>query len=83
MPKCSRTGADPSTSERLAAAAVQLIAEDGWAAVTTRRVAERAGVNQGLVHYHYGSVAALRREAALQRDDGGVRAGNCGPAQRG
>jgi AcrR family transcriptional regulator len=70
MPKAnaqiSATGADPSTSQRLASAAVQLIAEEGWAAVTTRHVADRAGVNQGLVHYHYGSVAALRREAALQ-----------------
>jgi AcrR family transcriptional regulator len=41
------------------------IARDGWGGVTTRRVAELAGVNPGLVHYHFGSMAALRREAAI------------------
>jgi len=66
MPKAiAQTSAEAGTSQRLAAAAVELIAEQGWAAVTTRKVASRAGVNPGLVHYHYGSVATLRREAAL------------------
>ncbi|MCO1655529.1 TetR/AcrR family transcriptional regulator [Pseudonocardia humida] len=50
---------------RLRRAAVELIAERGWRAVTTRAVAERAGVGQGLVHYHFTSVEALLREAAL------------------
>ncbi len=57
------TGIGPR--ERLAAAAVSVIAESGWRSATTRRVAERAGVNPGLVHYHYRSIAALRREAVL------------------
>jgi len=52
------------TRERLLTAAIELIAEAGWGGVTTRAVAERAGVNQALVHYHYRSVAGLLREAA-------------------
>lgn len=32
--------------------------------MTTRAVAERAGVNHALVHYHYRSVSGLLREAA-------------------
>jgi AcrR family transcriptional regulator len=52
------------TRERLLAAAIELIAEAGWGGVTTRAVAERAGVNQALVHYHYRSVPGLLREAA-------------------
>jgi AcrR family transcriptional regulator len=50
---------------RLRRAAVELIAERGWRAVTTRGVAERAGVGPGLVHYHFASVEALLRDAAL------------------
>lgn len=46
------------------AAAVELIAEQGWAGVTTRGVAERAGVNHSLVHYHFGSVDGLLFQAA-------------------
>jgi AcrR family transcriptional regulator len=44
--------------------AVVLIAERGWAAVSTRLLAERAGVAPGLVHYHFASVQALLTEAA-------------------
>lgn len=40
-----------------------VIAEDGWAAATSRVVAGRAGVNNALVHYHFGSIDALRRAA--------------------
>jgi AcrR family transcriptional regulator len=42
-----------------------LIAERGWTAVSTRLVAERAGVAAGLVHYHFTSVQALLSEAAI------------------
>ena len=50
---------------RLRRAAVELIAERGWRAVTTRLVAERAGVGAGLVHYHFASVEALLQDAAI------------------
>jgi AcrR family transcriptional regulator len=53
------------TRGKLLDAAVELIAEVGWAAVTSRGVAERAGVNNGVVHYHFGSMDELRRAAAM------------------
>lgn len=69
-----RTGSDVTrgasgeiTRTRLLDAAASLVAERGWSAVTTRAIAERAGVNHALVHYHFGSVAALLREAVLAR----------------
>ncbi|WP_345214877.1 TetR/AcrR family transcriptional regulator [Georgenia halophila] len=49
---------------RLLDAAVELISERGWTAVSTRIVAERAGVAPGLVHYHFASVQALLSQAA-------------------
>jgi AcrR family transcriptional regulator len=49
----------------LLAAAAELIAERGWAAVSTRVVAERAGVGAGLVHYHFPSVQGLLSDAAV------------------
>jgi AcrR family transcriptional regulator len=50
---------------KLTAAAVALIAERGWGAVSTRMVAERAGVAPGLVHYHFASLHALLAESAV------------------
>lgn len=55
--------------EKLLAAAVELIPELGWNAVTTRAVAARAGVRPGLVHYHFASVEALLRAAALSHTE--------------
>ncbi|WP_031465063.1 TetR/AcrR family transcriptional regulator [Sciscionella sediminilitoris] len=57
------TGRGRATRERLLAAAVELVGELGWSGVTTRLVAERAGVNPGLVHYHFSSVAELLSQA--------------------
>jgi AcrR family transcriptional regulator len=51
--------------ERLLHAAAELIAERGWSAVSTRVLAERAGVAPGVVHYHFASVPALLAEAAV------------------
>jgi AcrR family transcriptional regulator len=39
----------------------------GWGGVTSRRVAERAGVNTGVIHYHVGSIGELRRIAAVRK----------------
>lgn len=50
---------------RLLVAAAQLIPEVGWHAVSTRAVAERAGVGAGLVHYHFDSVQSLLRQAVV------------------
>jgi AcrR family transcriptional regulator len=54
------------TREQLLDAAAGLVGEVGWGAVTTRLVAERAGVNAALVHYHFSSVQELLSTAALQ-----------------
>ena len=61
--------------ERLLAAAAELIAERGWAGVSTRVLAERAGVGPGLVHYHFSSLRALLNEAALRTISGVVLEG--------
>ncbi|HEX2145232.1 MAG TPA: TetR/AcrR family transcriptional regulator [Glycomyces sp.] len=50
----------------LLAAARDLIGEIGWNAVSTRILAERAGVRSGLVHYHFESLQALLRQATLE-----------------
>jgi AcrR family transcriptional regulator len=43
-------------------AAERLLYEVGYAGVTTRAVAEAAGVNHGLVHYYFGSMEELLTE---------------------
>ncbi len=53
------------TRIRLLEAAVAVMAESGWAAVTSRAVADRAKANNALVHYYFGSVDALRRAAVM------------------
>jgi AcrR family transcriptional regulator len=57
-------GKGAETRQRLLHATVELMAEIGIDRVRTRSIAERAGVNPALVHYHFGSVAALVLEAA-------------------
>jgi TetR/AcrR family transcriptional regulator len=47
------------TEDRFLDAAERLLAESGHAAITTRRLAEEAGVNHGLVHYYFGSIENL------------------------
>jgi AcrR family transcriptional regulator len=54
-----------ATRRRILEATISLVAEVGWAAVTTRAVARRAGVTQGLIHYHFGSKEALLRAAMV------------------
>ncbi|RZS32499.1 TetR family transcriptional regulator [Herbihabitans rhizosphaerae] len=50
-----RSGAedDPSARERILVAAEELFAESGFDATPTSRIAERAGVPKGLVHYYF------------------------------
>ncbi|MQY07023.1 TetR/AcrR family transcriptional regulator [Actinomadura macrotermitis] len=48
-----------ATRERLFAAAIELIAERGFAATTVDQIAERAGVAKGTVYYNFGSKAAM------------------------
>ena len=63
------TSADRGREARskLLAAAGELIGELGWGSVSTRVLAERAGVRPGLVHYHFASLQALLRRAAVDQ----------------
>jgi AcrR family transcriptional regulator len=45
-----------------------IMREEGYAAVTTRRISEKAGVNLGLIHYHFGTMDDVFR-ALFQRTD--------------
>lgn len=45
-------------------AGLDLLAEQGWAGLTARAVAQRAGTHPGLLHYHFGGLPALRRAVA-------------------
>ncbi|WP_370289335.1 TetR/AcrR family transcriptional regulator [Nocardioides sp.] len=48
-----------TTKERLLAATLRVLAEQGIAKVSARTIAAEAGVNQALVFYHYGSIDDL------------------------
>ena len=65
-PLVQKTSARTTAEEALLDAAERLLVDAGHAGITTRRVAETAGVNHGLVHYYFGSnenllVRALER----------------------
>src|SRR4051795_12442741 len=48
-----------SADQALLDAAERLLVDVGHGGITTRRLAEEAGVNHGLVHYYFGSVENL------------------------
>ena len=54
-----KTQARLAAEEALLDAAERLLVDIGYARITTRRLAEAAGVNHGLVHYYFGSNEAL------------------------
>jgi AcrR family transcriptional regulator len=47
------------TREALVAGAIDALKEEGFAGASAREIARRAGCNQSLVFYHFGSVANL------------------------
>jgi AcrR family transcriptional regulator len=51
--------AGDATRLALLDAAEELLIVKGVAGITTRKVADRAGVNQALVHYHFGTIEEL------------------------
>jgi AcrR family transcriptional regulator len=57
----AKTAARPGheTEQALLDAAERLLVDMGATGITTRRVAEEAGANHGLVHYYFGSVEQL------------------------
>ena len=48
-----------TAEEALLDAAERLLVDVGHGGITTRRLAEEAGVNNGLVHYYFGSIENL------------------------
>lgn len=48
-----------ATEERFLDAAERLLISVGYANISTRRLAEEAGANHGLVHYYFGSMGRL------------------------
>ena len=64
METSKKLGRPPASREQavrqqLLAAARQLFAQQGFAAVSTRTVAEVAGVNPAMIHYYFGSKQGL------------------------
>jgi len=62
----TKTSSRAAAEEALLDAAERLLVGVGYAGITTRRLADEAGVNHGLVHYYFGSnenllVQALER----------------------
>jgi AcrR family transcriptional regulator len=51
--------AESTTVEKFLDAAERLLIEVGYANISTRRLAEEAGANHGLVHYYFGSMEQL------------------------
>ena len=71
------------TRRRLVEAAVETLKEDGFVGASARAIAERAGSNQGLIFYHFGSVtnlllAALDEVSAERLHDYGEAVGRVG-----
>src|SRR5947208_15511332 len=66
MEPVQKTTARSAAEDALLDAAERLLVAVGYPGITTRRLAEEAGVNHGLVHYYFGSnenllVRALER----------------------
>jgi AcrR family transcriptional regulator len=57
-------GRATETRQRLVEAALGTLAEEGIAGTSARTIAGRAGVNQALVFYHFGTVDGLLAEAS-------------------
>jgi AcrR family transcriptional regulator len=52
-----------ATRERIIAAALETLKEEGFAETTARAIARHGGFNQALIFYHFGSLTALLMEA--------------------
>jgi TetR/AcrR family transcriptional regulator len=65
---------DPTTREHMLDVALEAFAELGYDGASTRIIASRAGVNQGLIPYYFGTKEALWREA-VDRAFADLRAG--------
>ncbi len=57
-----------TTKELLIRCSGELFAEHGFEAVSTRMIAEKAGVKLSAIHYHFGSKEKLYLETCLEAD---------------
>jgi AcrR family transcriptional regulator len=72
-PSARRIGAEDSkTRAQLVDAAERLLVEEGYAAVTSRRVAARAGLKPQLVHYYFRTMDDLFLEVFRRRAEENV-----------
>lgn len=62
MTRTRRRGSREDTEQALVAAAASLVGERPWDTISGRDIAERAGVNYGLIHQYFGSKDAVLRE---------------------
>ncbi len=74
MARAATVEAGSDTSERILVAALEAFAEKGFDGATTREIAARAGVNLGLLQYHFGGKSKLWR-AAVDRAFAELRSG--------
>jgi AcrR family transcriptional regulator len=68
----SRLGITPAREEAEQAfldAAERLLISVGYAGITTRKLAEEAGLNHGLVHYYFGSMPELLLQVLERHTD--------------
>ena len=79
--RAAKTTARSAAEEALLDAAERVLVDVGYAGITTRRLAEEAGVNHGLVHYYFGSVENLlvRDARAVHRAADRAAARACTP----
>jgi AcrR family transcriptional regulator len=61
------------TRERLLVAARSCLADEGYAGLSTRRVAARAGAPLSQIHYHFGSKRTWARRSVVEALGSGVR----------
>ncbi len=59
----SKASSEQGTRARIIAAAIDVVREEGFPAVSARSIAARGGFNQALIFYHFGSLAGLQVEA--------------------
>ncbi|HEY4372849.1 MAG TPA: TetR/AcrR family transcriptional regulator [Burkholderiales bacterium] len=65
--RAARAPLASDAKERLLDAAELLFAELGYASCTFREIAGRSGINQGLLHYYFGSKQNLFTEVFMRR----------------
>lgn len=91
MPKMSPSDKPQSkvlTSAKILDAAELLFGQNGFDAVSVRQIADAAGVELGLIHYHFGSKenvlrSVLQRRASIVNDFRLARLGSIPPSQKG